>query len=48
MPVFVNYASTLYFKFGNDTSITMHQTSKWQTHFPYLHPETLRVDNSFS
>ena len=26
-----------------DTSITMQQTSKWQTHLPYLHLENLRV-----
>ena len=24
------------------------QTSKWQTHLPYLHLETLRVNNSLS
>ena len=24
----------------------MQQTSKWQTHLPYLHLETLRVRNS--
>ena len=35
-----NYASTFYFKFGNDTSITMHQTGKWKTHLPYLHLQT--------
>ena len=43
-----NYAFTLYFKFGKNTSITMQQTSKWQTHLPWLHLETLRVHNSFS
>ena len=26
----------------------MQKTSKWQTHLPYLHLETLRVHNSFS
>ena len=26
----------------------MQQTSKWQTHLPCLHLETLRVHNSFS
>ena len=30
-----NYASTFYLKFGKNTSITMQQTSKWQTHLPY-------------
>ena len=25
----------------------MQQTSKWQTHLPYLYLETLRVHNSF-
>ena len=33
------YASTFYFKFGKNTSITMQQTSIWQTHLPYLHLE---------
>ena len=29
--------------------MTMQQTSKWKTHLPYLHLETLRgVDNSMS
>ena len=27
-----NYASTFYFKFGENTSITMQQSSKSQTH----------------
>ena len=41
-----NYASTFYFKFGKNTSITMQQTSKWQTHLPYLQLETLLVHKS--
>ena len=58
MLVFVNYShfnkicrnntSTFYFKFGKNASITMQQTTKWQTHEPYLHLETLRVYNSLS
>ena len=35
-------------KFGQNTSITMQKTSKWQTHLPYLHLENLRVHNSWS
>ena len=38
-----SYASTLFFEFGKNTSITMQQTCKWQIHFPYLHPGKLRV-----
>ena len=26
--------------FGKNTTITMQRTGKWQTHLPYLHPET--------
>ena len=33
---------------AENTSITMQQTSKWQTHLPYLFLETLRVHNSLS
>ena len=33
------YASTFYFNIGKNTSITMQQTSIWQTHLPYLHLE---------
>lgn len=47
MIVFVNYAQfskkkklklCFYFllKFGENTSITMQQTSRWDTHLPYL------------
>ena len=36
-----------YFKFGKNTSM-LHGTSKWQTHLPCLHQETLRVLNSLS
>ena len=44
-----NYASTFYFKFGKNISITMKQTNKWQAHLPFLHLEkNLRVHNSFS
>ena len=39
------YAITFYFKFGKNTSITMQQTSKWQTHLPYLHLATLKMYN---
>ena len=41
-----NYVSTFYFKFCKNTSITIQQTSKWQTHLPYLQLETLLVHNS--
>ena len=27
-----NNTSTFYFKFGKNTSITLQQTTKWQTH----------------
>ena len=37
-----------YVKFGKNTSLTMQQTSKWQTYLSYLHLEILRVRNSFS
>ena len=48
-----NYACAFNFKFSvekypNNRWITMQKTSKWQTHLPYLHLETLRVHNSFS
>ena len=33
---------------AENNSITMEQTSKWQTHLPYLLLETLRVHNSIS
>ena len=37
-----------YVKFVKNTSLTMQQTSKWQTYLSYLHLEILRVRNSFS
>ena len=46
-----NYASTFYLQFGKNTSISVEKktkTSKWQTHLPYLHLRTLRVNNSLS
>ena len=49
-----NYACAFNFKFSVEKYlnisrwITMQQTSKWQTHLPYLYLETLRVHNSFS
>ena len=44
-----NYASTFYFKFSKNISITMQQTNKWQAHLPFLHLEKyLRVHNLFS
>ena len=30
-----NNTSTLYLKFGKNTSVTMQQTRKWQTHVPH-------------
>ena len=46
MPIFENYAhfskkdrncaSSIYLKFGKNTSKTMKQISKWQSHVPYF------------
>ena len=35
----------LYLQFGKHTSISMKKkTSKWKTHLPYLHVETLKSE----
>ena len=44
---------TFYYKFGKKnkktpTHLNASFTSKWQTHLPFLHQETLRVLNSLS
>ena len=40
-----NYASTFYLQFGKNTSMSMKKKkSKWQTHLPYLHLETLESE----
>ena len=42
-----NFASAFYLNnFGQNTSITKQQASKWQTNLSWLHLETLLVNNS--
>ena len=43
--------ATFYLQFDKNTSISIYiykKTNKWQTHLPYLHLETLRMNNSLS